>query len=551
MLRFSAIDWTLLMAALVFSSQTAAHAQRATPLRSRAHAASTPAIRPIDGVVPFRANPNWGATGAHLARWTKPSYADAMSEMTGSQRKSARAISQILNHEDRAVPNDAGASSFLWQWGQFIDHDLDLTEAGDEPAHIAVPMGDPHFDPHKTGTAVISFFRSLYDHSTGREAATPREQMNMVTAYIDGSQVYGSDLERADALRLHDGTGRLRTSAGGLLPFNVDGLPNSGGRSSELFLAGDVRANEQIGLTAMHALFVREHNRWALRLRALNPQWSGERVYQQARLLVGAEIQAITYREFLPVLLGKDAFPPYRGFRDDMDPGVANIFAAAAFRLGHSMLNPTLLRLRANGSPSSAGPLDLRHAFFRPFLLAAPSALEELLRGLAGQRARRIDPMITDAVRNFLFGEPGQGGFDLAALNIQRGRDHGLPDYNACRVKFGLAPRNSFASISSDPDVQRRLAEAYATVDEIDVWAGGLAEDPAPGAMVGELFLAILSRQFEHARDGDPFWYERVLDPQTRALVESLTLSRIIQLNTAIGAELSPDVFHAPDSAPF
>ena len=356
---------------------------------------------------------------------------------------------------------------------------------------------------------------------------------------------------RAAALRTLDGTGRLRTSPGELPPFNVDGLPNEGGPSAALFLAGDLRANEQVALTAMHALFLREHNRLADALRAANPHWSGERIYQRARTLVGAEMQAITYREFLPVLLGPDALTPYGGYREGTDPGIANIFSTAAFRIGHSMLNDRLLRLEDDGRTAAAGPLPLAEAFFRPDLLARSGALEALLRGLAAQRARAVDPFITDAVRHFLFGRPGEGGFDLAARNIQRGRDHGLPDYNSARVQLGLAPKTSFATISSDPEVQRRLELAYGSIDDIDPWIGGLAEDTLSGALVGELFFTILKRQFENLRDGDPFWYERDLDPATRAYLESLTLSRIIRLNTKIRDELPEDVFRASERSPF
>lgn len=545
------VAWTAFTMAALAGSPRLEGTEPSMPIRSRSNAAQSGRPRPIDGVVPGRDNPRAGAAGIALVRWTDPDYADAMSSPAGQSRPGARAVSQILCREERAVPNPLGASSFLWQWGQFLDHDLDLTEAGSEAAPIPVPSGDPYFDPGATDQAVIPFFRSVYDLATGHAPDQPRQQVNEVTAYIDASNVYGSDALRATALRTRDGTGRLRTSSGDLLPFNVDRLANSPDDSAELFLAGDVRANEQIGLTALHVLFVREHNRWAARLAAVNPGWSGDRIYQQARRLVGAEMQAVTFREFLPLLLGPDAIPPYAGYQEEVDPSIANLFATVAYRVGHTMLNPVLLRVGPDGLTPPAGPLELRDAFFRPSLLAAPGALEELLRGLAAQRARAVDPFITDAVRNFLFGDPGAGGFDLAALNIQRGRDHGIPDYSACRQALGLAPKTSFAAISSDPEVQSRLQEAYGDVENVDAWAGGVSEDRLPGALVGELFHAILRRQFLNLRVGDPYWYQRGMDSATQNLVESLTLSRIIRLNTAIGDELPDNVFAAPDSSPY
>ena len=87
-----------------------------------------------------------------------------------------------------------------------------------------------------------------------------------ITAFIDASNVYGSGEERAYALRTLDGTGKLKTTiseVGDLLPYNTPGLANAPAATPNFFLAGHVRANEQIALTAMHTLFVREHNHWA------------------------------------------------------------------------------------------------------------------------------------------------------------------------------------------------------------------------------------------------------------------------------------------------
>lgn len=522
------------------------------PVRSRVHVPDAVPTRSVTGVVAERGpNSHWGAADTQLVRWTAPAYPDGMSAPAGPDRPSPRLVSQVVNREDRALANAVGASSFLWQWGQFLDHDIDLTGEGHEPFPISVPAGDPFFDPAGTGRALIYLFRSAHDPATGGVSGSARQQLNFITSCIDASNVYGSDPLRARALRALDGTGRLRTSEGDLLPFNEDGLPNGGNTSAHLFLAGDERANEQIGLTAMHVVFVREHNRLADTIRATRPAWSGERIYQYARAMVAAEMQAITYREFLPVLLGPDALSPYDGYRLETNPGIANIFSTVAFRVGHTMLNERLLRLQADGRTIPAGVLPLADAFFRPGLLQEPGALEALLRGLAAQQARAIDPFITNAVRNFLFGVPGQGGFDLASLNIQRGRDHGLPDYNTAREQLGLAPKTSFAAVSSNPEIQDRLAEAYGTLDKVDPWVGGLAEDPVAGGLVGEFFHAVIKRQFENLRDGDPFWYENDLDPVALAYVRSMTLGKIIRLNTEIGDELPLDVFKAPANAPF
>jgi peroxidase len=536
---------------LVTASPGLAGSQRAqrrgAPVESRSE------TRSIDGSGNNLTDPAIGAAGTQLVRIAPVAYADGFSTMAGPERLSARAISNLVNAQATSIPNPLGASDYLWQWGQFLDHDLDRTDGSDppEPANIAVPLGDPFFDPPPgTGAAEIPCDRSLYDPATGSPALGPRQQMNQITAWIDASNVYGSDPTRAAALRASDGSGRLKTSAGNLLPFNEAGLPNAGGTSSALFLAGDVRANEQVGLTAMHTLFMREHNRWVALLAAEHPDWDGDRLYEKARQLVGAEMQVITYREFLPALLGRDPLPPYRGYDPNVRADIANEFATAAYRFGHSALSPTLLRLDAHGNESPYGSLALRDAFFAPFRISDEGGIEPLLRGLAAQPCQRIDVYVVDDVRNFLFGAPGSGGFDLASLNIQRGRDHGLPGYNALRAALGLRPARSFAEISSDREIQARLAAAYASPDEVDAWVGGLAEDSLPGGHVGELVRTILVDQFEALRDGDRLWYERVLSRGEIQRVESLRLADVIRLNTGIRDEIQDDVFQVPRERP-
>ena len=464
--------------------------------------------------------------------------------MAGAGRPSPRQVSNVVVAQIESVPNRNGASDFLWQWGQFLDHDIDLTDAADprEPEPIAVPTGDRFFDPTSTGTEVIPFNRSLYDKATGD--VDPRQQMNEITHWVDASNVYGSEDERAATLRTNDGTGKLLVSEGNLLPFNEEGLANAGGDSSDLFLAGDVRANEQVALTAVHTLFVREHNRLADKIAERDPRLSGDQIYERARQIVGAQMQVITYEEFLPTLLGAGALTPYNGYNPNVDASVSNLFSGAVFRLGHSMLSGTLLRLDANGNEIAAGHLPLRNAFFAPSSIIDEGGIEPLLRGLALQTCQQIDVQVVDDVRNFLFGPPGAGGFDLASLNMQRGRDHGLPDYNTVRVAMGLQPKSSFAEVTSDSIVQERLASVYGSVDEIDVWLGGLAEDPVNGGLVGELVFTVVKLQFERLRDGDRFWYERLPDDLLRDVAD-IRLSDIIRRNTNIANEIPDNVFRA------
>ena len=493
-----------------------------------------PEIRSIDGTGNNLDNPELGSTHTPLRRLVESDYADGIHEPAGEDRASPREISNIIFAQDESVLNDRGLSDLAWQWGQFLDHDIDLTEEDDDASFdIPVPAGDPFFDPEGTGEQVISLTRSGIADGTGIES--PAEQVNAITAFIDGSQIYGSDEVTAAALRSPEGGGRLLTSEGDLLPIGEDGF----------FQAGDVRANEQHGLTAMHTLWVREHNSVADEIAAENPRLSDEEIYQRARAIVIAELQAITFNEYLPSLLGRDAIPTYQGYNAEVDPGISNLFATAAFRYGHTSLSSELQRLDDDGNVIPEGNILLRDAFFNTDDVIE-LGIDPLLKGLASNVSQEIDTLVIDDVRNFLFGPPGSGGFDLVSLNIQRGRDHGLPDYNSAREQLGLERAESFADITSDLDLQARLEQAYGTVDDIDVWVGALAEDHVVGASVGELTRAVLVEQFTALRDGDRLWYQNTFSGRQLRQIESTRLSDVIERNTGL-TSIQNNAFFAPE----
>ena len=503
-------------------------------------------FRSIDGTNNNPTHSEYGSAGTQLLRLAKSDYSDGISSLAGPHREGARMISNITSKQVGLIPNTMGVSDFVWQWGQFLDHDIDLTTEAipHEPYPIPVPTGDPYFDPTSSGDQVMFFIRSDFDESTGMKKKNPRQQLNQISAFIDASNVYGSDPIRADALRTMDGMGKLRTTVGGkYLPYNTEGLPNAGGSDPSLYLAGDVRANEQIALTAMHTLFVREHNRNCDQISTEYPGLSGDEIYQQARRVVGALMQVITYKEFIPVVLGPDAIPAYGGYDPTVNPGISNVFSTAAYRFGHSMIPPTLLRINPDGN--QVQNIALKDAFFNPHLQIINGGIESIFRGLASQYAQEVDTQIVDGLRNFLFGDPGQGGIDLAALNIQRGRDHGLPDYNTVRKAFGLKRVKSFEEITFDVDTQTALEAAYGEVVDMDPWVGGLAEDHLPAALVGKTFYAILVDQFTRLRDGDRFWYQNGNQFTTEQLVEieGTTLADIIHRNTNLDGEIQDNVF--------
>ena len=506
--------------------------------------------RSMDGRGNNLDHPARGMAGTALLKLAPISYADRVSTPTTS-RPNPRTISNRVISQEESILNSSGASDITWQWGQFLDHDITLSPDNlDEPFPILVPQGDPVFDPDGTGQAVINVNRSAFDPRTGSGRLNPRRQINVSTAFIDASMVYGSNTTRAQALRVNDGTGRLRTSHDGrFLPYNEQGLENEGGNDlTSLFLAGDVRANEQIGLISMHTLLVREHNRLADLIADRNPALTGDEVYQLARKIVGAQVQAVTFGEFLPLLLGPEAMGPYPGYDPSVDPTIASEFSAAAYRVGHTLLSPSLLLLSADGS---ADQVRLAEAFFTPSFVT-DHGISVILRGLVTQSAQEVDSFVIDEVRNFLLRGPHGPTFDLPALNIQRGRDHGVGDFNTVRSAYGLPPVESFADLSSNQTVQQALMLAYGDVHDLDLWPAALAEDHLPGASVGETLQAIISDQFSRLRSGDRFWFENdpyFLDnPGLLDEIRRTTLANIIRCNTPIEGEIQDHVFVTKDS---
>ncbi len=514
-----------------------------------------PALSPtqytFDGTGNNLAHPDWGSAGEGLLRLAPSDYGDGLSEPAGADRPSPREISNALaDSQGEDLLSQGRLSAMAHAWGQFIDHDLDLTVSNEaEYFPVPAPAGDPWFDPRSTGDQVIPLTRSEFDPTTGTAEGGPREQLNRITAWLDGSMIYGSSAETSAALRSLEG-GRLKTGPDDLLPLNlaeVLGAPplamaNSGqhATSGELFAAGDVRANENIELTSLHTLWLREHNYWADRISAANPRWSDEQVFQQARSIVIAELQAITYREWLPTLLGPGALDPYRGYDPRVNPGISNEFSTAAFRFGHSLLGDEVEFLDDQGRPV-ADEVPLSEAFFHPQLLAE-QGIDAVIKYLGSDPSSELDTQVVDSVRNFLFGPPGSGGLDLVSLNIQRGRDHGLADYNAVREALGLGRVDDFGQISSDPEVQNKLRQLYGSVDNVDLWVGVLAEDHAPGSNVGPTAQAIIADQFERLRDGDRFWYQRAFQGPMLDQLEHTRLSDVIRRHTEL-QNLQPNVF--------
>ena len=492
-------------------------------------------------------NPDWGSTGAHLITAVSNGFGDGISTPGGQDRPNPRDISNKICDQDGDIYDNLELSDFSFVWGQFVDHDITLVPDGNEPFIIKVPKGDKWFDPKGNGTAIIPLIRSKYDELSGTSPTNPRRYSNEITAYLDASNVYGSTKDRADWLRTFEG-GKLKTSEDNLLPYNtVTGYYNSTvdpnapamdhpvtPPDGKWFVAGDVRANENPLLTTLHTLFMREHNRLCDQLAETHPRWEDERLYQEARRIVIAEEENITYNEWLPTI--GVHLDEYNGYNPDVKAQIMNLFSTASFRYGHSVLNGSILRFNDNCSVYENGHTYLRDGFFNPSMIKIETKgkIEPYLLGMMHQRAQGLDVKMVDDVRNYLFGAPGAGGMDLAAINMQRGRERGIPDYNTIRKDFGLQPKVSFATLTKNIELNQKLYEVYGDINKIDAWIGFLAEDHLPGSLFGDLGLKVMKKQFSALRDGDRFFFEidEGLTEDQKREIRFTTLDDIIIRNT-------------------
>ncbi len=496
----------------------------------------------------------WGSANISIDRASGYEYAETnrYNDMV-TDRPNPRYLSNALFAQDAANPNTKGLSSFVYVWGQFLDHDIGIspTDATDK-ASISLPPDEPIF------TNDISFSRSKVSPFTGSYNA--RRPINLLTSWIDGSQVYGSDVERAHWLRTFN-NGQLKVSSGNLLPYNtIDGeagsttdplapdMDNLDRGASPHFVAGDVRASEQPGLTALHVIFLREHNRICEEL--INQGYvEDELIYQTARKQVAGLIQAITFNEFLPALginLRKhDGYNPY------IRPDAMNAFTTAAFRIGHTMVAEEFILLDDDCN-AVRDNLSLEEAFFNPRWIAQ-LGVEPFLKGFSTQLQEKIDGKIIDGLRNFLFAIPqlpGTFGLDLASINIQRGRDHGLKDYASIRHYFTGTRINEFNQINSDPTIWKPIAEAYNyDINKVDPWVGMLNETPVYGSAVGTSIYFILKSQFEELRDGDYYYYKNdpYLSQSEVRTIDGTSLADVIQRNADLSS-LQAQVFYTKDS---
>ncbi|NXU54274.1 PERT peroxidase, partial [Turnix velox] len=557
--------------------------------------------RLITGACNNREHPRWGASNSALARWLPPAYEDGLSQpqgwdpsvqYNGFQLPLVHEVTRkIIHASNEAVTEDNLYSDIIMVWGQYIDHDIAFTPQSTSRTAFLTGMEcqmtcekqNPCFPIKVTtnetltaGMDCLPFYRSSPACGTGDHSIlfgnlsvlNPRQQINGLTSFLDASTVYGSTPAVENKLRnLTSKEGLLRVNMKyydnhrEYMPF-TDRIPSLCAQDSnvsdveriECFMAGDSRSSEVTSLTAMHTLWLREHNRLARALKRINSHWTSETVYQEARKIVGALHQIITLRDYVPKIIGPDAFDlyigPYRGYDSTMNPTISNVFSTAAFRFGHATIQPVVRRLNAQYlDDPELTDLHLHEVFFSPWRLIKEGGLDPLLRGLLAHPAKlqMQDQLLNEELTEKLFVLSNNGSLDLASLNLQRGRDHGLPGYNHWREFCGLPKLETQADLNTvitNHNVTEKIMGLYHNPSNIDVWLGGLVEDFLPDARTGPLFACIIGKQMKALRDGDRFWWENdnVFTEAQKHELKKHSLSRVICDNTGI-SEVPTDAF--------
>ncbi|MBY5959737.1 T9SS type A sorting domain-containing protein [Membranicola marinus] len=505
-------------------------------------------VRSIDGRGNNLKNPSYGASYQPVRVLTSLDYSNGINSPAGWNRTNARTVSNELFDARQSPAQKSMMTSLVWAFGKFIEHDIAYLERNNtDQVHVKIPECDQFLDPECSGAQYLVFPRVTPIQGTGNTLENPRNVANLNTSWIDGSTIYGSDSLTAGWLRSGK-NGQLKMSQGSMLPFNTRtgtlngaadpdaprmSMPISG--ENRHFIAGDPRANENLVVLALHTLFVREHNRICDELIQNSPGLTDQQVYEKARSIVVGTIQNIVFNEWLPAIgveLG-----PYRGYNPEINPTISNEFCAAGFKIWNTLQTNHIPLMDDQCRPHRLGSLQFNDLMYNPLYILKTN-LTPLFKGLAVTQQLERDEHVIDEIRNFDYKRNGiQIKSDWITKDIIRGRERGIPHYNALRRELGLAAAESFSEITSDKNIQAKLATVYQDdINNIDAWVGLILEDPYPHSILGETMSMILTDQFSRLRHGDRFYFENdpMLSEQDRRAVRQTFLADVIRRNTGL-----------------
>ncbi|KAK3606272.1 hypothetical protein CHS0354_037948 [Potamilus streckersoni] len=554
-------------------------------------------LSPQDGWYNNLIHPDWGAIDGHLLRRSRVAFSDGVYEPSGKDRPNPLTISKEVHDGPAGLGSLRNRTAFLVYFGQqVVEEILDAQRPGCPREFFNIPVPPGHdYDPERKGNIELPLHRTRFDQRTGMSPNNPRQQLNEITPYIDGGLFYGTSKAWTDSLReFKDGPLRGRLAA--LNPYadikdsfparNTIRLPMANPPPprehvlkpvDRFWRLGNPRGNENPFLLAFGVLWFRWHNYMANEIATNNPSYTDEEVFNEARKFVIAHHQKIVMYDWLPTWLGLnstlqkifeipryDLTDPKNSYDPNVHPGIAAEFQSAAMRFGHTLVTPGTwirdkkcdfkkLQLNIPGSPSSVHALRTCNSYWNPQeFLAGPTAnIDELLMGLTSTLSEREDHIVVPDLRKHLFGPLEFSRRDLIAINIQRARDHGLPDYNTIREAYGLPRRQTWEEINNATyengtlymegpiNNLRRVYGNASKPDNVDLFPAGLLETTPNG--VGETFRAIILDQFLRIRQSDRFWFENtkngLFTQDELEQIRNVTIYGIVTKVTHIGPD--------------
>ena len=426
-----------------------------------------------------------------------------------------RELSNSIFAQATSIPDPRGLSSWAFIMGQFADHDFTrISQVESSQPFCSIDMSDlgPSVQPLPIHRTVVAA------HGVGG----CRDPIMKITPYLDLTTIYGDYVDPERASRLREYTlGRLKMTKKGYLTRDPEN-PNE-------FLSGDVRATEHALLATLHTLFSSQHNKIAGAIHQASTSYSDEQLFWKARRVNVAQYQRMLYEEYLPSLLGSLYDSSAFGV-DGVDAACSpshhvsgttimkTEFAEVAYRFGHSQV------------PNSIGPYPLIDLFFNATRVEE-IGLEALIAAAQQTPSERVDASVVDALRNMLF---GTHGLDLVSMNIARGRELGVSDFNSTLTCYS----------DTFPPMRRRVVRNGGPID--DLFVRLLQEPLAGGSSVPAPLGAIILSQYLDLCRADPFFYTR---EQTKRdigrmfydWVPTTTLKGIIVNNTAVSPASIPD----------
>ncbi|CAB3250755.1 unnamed protein product [Arctia plantaginis] len=535
--------------------------------------------RTFDGSCNNPVRSSWGQAMTGYKRLLHPKYADGIEEprraLNHKALPSARAISTKLTSNLDEINHEKTIAVAVWS--QFIYHDLVHTPVRRtihtnqqirccdndgfplSPRYIhpsCMPITVPHDDPFYKDQYVscMEYTRSV---TTYRGDCTfgAAEQMNQATHFLDGSNIYGTNSRDAAALREKTG-GLLKTSRiedEEHMPLAINPMEKClvENNSATCFHTGDSRANSHPWLTSMYAVWVREHNRIARNLADLNSEWNSDKLYHETRRIVIAEMQHITYKFWLPALTGKtfdELYDSYdAGFNFDVDPTITNSFATAAFHFVNSLLDQDIQFMAEDNTLMS---YRLQEHYYKPGFVSQKRGLKKILRGMTTQKSQEMDLNYEDDLRNKWL-----GGLDVLAVDVQRGRDHGLPGYIQYRALCGLPVATSFQHLIDiiPQETVDKLSQLYEQPGDVDLVIGLMAEKPVPGSLLGPTATCLIKEQLWRTKNGDRYFYTHMdeagrFTKRQLAELKRASLARLLCDNVGFSS-VQRDIFLPPSEA--